>query len=47
LAGLQATCHEVGEALSLRYFRLAPSVEWSDAGRGGAILVAEGMGGGA
>lgn len=33
LAGLQATCRDVGEALSLRYFRLAPWVEWSDAGR--------------
>ena len=33
LAGLQTTCRDVGEALSLRYFRLAPWVEWSDAGR--------------
>jgi uncharacterized alpha-E superfamily protein len=33
LAGLQATCRDVGEALSLRYFRFAPWVEWSDAGR--------------
>jgi len=33
LAGLQATCRDVGEALALRYFRFAPWVEWSDAGR--------------
>ena len=33
LAGLQATCRDVGEALSLRYFRFAPWVEWSDASR--------------
>lgn len=46
LAGLQATCIEVGEALGLRYFRLAPWVEWSDAGRGSAVLVADGLGDG-
>ena len=43
LAGLQATCIEVGEALAVRYFRLAPWVEWSDAGRGGAVSVADGL----
>ena len=43
LAGLQSTCYDVGEALALRYFRLAPWVEWSDAGRVGAVLVAEGL----
>ena len=46
LAGLQATCCEVGEALGLRYFRLAPWVEWSDASRSGALLVADGLGDG-
>ena len=46
LAGLQTTCVEVGEALALRYFRLAPSVEWSDAGRVGAMSVADGLEGG-
>ena len=35
LAGLQATCRDVGEALALRYFRSAPWVEWSDAGGDG------------
>jgi uncharacterized alpha-E superfamily protein len=43
LAGLQTTCFEVAEALALRYFRLAPWVEWSDVGRGGALLVADGL----
>jgi len=43
LAGLQATCYEVGEALGLRYFRLAPWVAWTDAGRTGALLVADGL----
>jgi uncharacterized alpha-E superfamily protein len=43
LAGLQTTCHDVGEALALRYFRFSPWVEWTDAGQGGGILVAEGI----
>lgn len=44
LAGLQTTCFEVGEALSLRYFRLSPWVAWSDAGRGEPLLVSDGLG---
>jgi uncharacterized alpha-E superfamily protein len=49
LAGLQATCQDVGEALAVRYFRLAPWVEWSDATkpRAEAVVVAEALGGGA
>lgn len=43
LAGLQATCQDVGEALGLRYFRLTPWVEWSDAGDAGWMLVTEGV----
>ena len=33
LAGLQATCREVGEALAAQYFRPTLWVEWSDAGQ--------------
>src|SRR5689334_1012317 len=33
LAGLQATCRDVGEALSLQYFHVTPWVAWSDAGQ--------------
>ncbi|MFM9035403.1 MAG: alpha-E domain-containing protein [Mycobacterium sp.] len=43
LSGLQSICSEVGEALALRYFRLAPWVEWSDAGHTDAVVVAEGL----
>ncbi len=43
LSGLQTTCHEVGEALALRYFRLAPWVEWSDAGHAEAVVVADAL----
>ena len=32
LAGLQQTCSDVGEALSLQYFHVTPWVAWSDAG---------------
>ncbi len=46
LAGLQETCQEVGEALASRYFRFSPWVEWTDAGQGGGILVADGIKGG-
>ncbi|MGA3254894.1 MAG: alpha-E domain-containing protein, partial [Mycobacterium sp.] len=31
LAGFQATCREVGEALTLQYFHITPWVAWSDA----------------
>lgn len=41
LAGLQATCREVGEALAMQYFRPNLWVAWSDAGQGGAIEVGE------
>jgi uncharacterized alpha-E superfamily protein len=33
LAGLQRTCRDVGEALALQYFHIAPWVAWSDAGQ--------------
>ena len=39
LAGLQTTCYDVGEALSLQYFHVTPWVAWSDAGHS-ALLVA-------
>jgi uncharacterized alpha-E superfamily protein len=42
LAGLQSTCRDVGEALALRYFRFAPWVEWSDAGRSAEVPIEEG-----
>ena len=35
LAGLQATCRDVGEALAAQYFRPTLWVEWSDAGQAG------------
>jgi uncharacterized alpha-E superfamily protein len=41
LAGLQETCRDVGEALALRYFRFAPWVEWSDAGRSDELVSGE------
>jgi uncharacterized alpha-E superfamily protein len=47
LAGLQATCRDVGEALALRYFRFAPWVEWSDAGRSAELVSGEVEEGGA
>jgi uncharacterized alpha-E superfamily protein len=31
LAGLQRTCSDVGEALSLQYFHITPWVAWTDA----------------
>ena len=37
LAGLQATCRDVGEALALQYFRPTLWVAWSDAGQQLAI----------
>ena len=42
LAGLQKTCHDVGEALALRYFHSAPWVAWSDAGRNASLVIEEG-----
>jgi len=42
LAGLQATCRDVGEAVTLQYFYSAPWVAWSDAGHNGALVVEEG-----
>jgi uncharacterized alpha-E superfamily protein len=33
LAGLQNTCREVGEALALQYFHVAPWMAWSDIGQ--------------
>jgi hypothetical protein len=41
LAGLQKTCFDVGEALSLQYFHSAPWVAWTDAGRN-ALVIEEG-----
>ncbi|MUL64081.1 hypothetical protein BOO86_06350 [Mycobacterium sp. CBMA 234] len=40
LLGLQQSCREVGEALALDYFHLAPWVAWTDAGR--AVPATEG-----
>jgi uncharacterized alpha-E superfamily protein len=42
LAGLQQTCHDVGEALALQYFHSAPWVAWHDAGRDGSLVIEEG-----
>jgi uncharacterized alpha-E superfamily protein len=42
LAGLQATCRDVGEAVTLQYFYSAPWVAWSDAGHSGALVIEEG-----
>lgn len=42
LAGLQQTCYDVGEALSLQYFHAAPWVAWTDAGRRGGLVIEEG-----
>ncbi len=39
LAGLQATCRDVGEALALQYFHSAPWVAWTDAGQAAGSLV--------
>lgn len=41
LAGLQKTCSDVGEALALQYFHVAPWVAWTDAGRN-ALVIEEG-----
>ena len=42
LAGLQATCRDVGEALAAQYFRPTLWVEWSDAGRTGEFAIEDG-----
>src|SRR5206468_12117601 len=42
LAGLQQTCHDVGEALAVQYFHSAPWVAWHDAGHNGALVIEEG-----
>jgi uncharacterized alpha-E superfamily protein len=38
LAGLQQTCHDVGEALALQFFYSAPWVAWTDAGRNSLVI---------
>ncbi|KUI25385.1 alpha-E domain-containing protein [Mycobacterium sp. GA-2829] len=38
LAGLQKMCSEVGEALALQYFHVAPWVAWTDAGRNTLVI---------
>jgi uncharacterized alpha-E superfamily protein len=42
LAGLQRTCRDVGEALSLQYFNVTPWVAWSDAGERGRLATRQG-----
>jgi uncharacterized alpha-E superfamily protein len=42
LAGLQQTCHDVGEALAVQYFHSAPWVAWHDAGHNGSLVIEEG-----
>lgn len=42
LAGLQATCRGVGDALALQYFHAAPWVAWSDAGERRRLIVGRG-----
>jgi uncharacterized alpha-E superfamily protein len=37
LAGLQKTCHDVGEALAVQYFHAVPWVAWSDASQRGPL----------
>jgi uncharacterized alpha-E superfamily protein len=44
LAGLQETCREVGEALSLQYFHVTPWVAWSDASQRGRLVTRQGDG---
>lgn len=38
LAGLQGTCRDVGDALSLQYFHVTPWVAWSDAGHHAGLV---------
>ena len=42
LAGLQTTCYDVGEALSLQYFHVTPWVAWSDAGQSAQLIARNG-----
>jgi uncharacterized alpha-E superfamily protein len=42
LANLQKTCCDVGEALALQSFHAAPWVAWTDAGRGGSVVIEAG-----
>jgi uncharacterized alpha-E superfamily protein len=42
LAGLQETCSDVGEALSLQYFHVTPWVAWSDAGHNSQLVTRRG-----
>jgi uncharacterized alpha-E superfamily protein len=42
LAGLQRTCRDVGEALSLQYFHVTPWVAWSDAGQRAGLVNRQG-----
>jgi uncharacterized alpha-E superfamily protein len=42
LDGLQTTCRDVGDALALQYFHVAPWVAWSDAGERGRLLARKG-----
>ena len=42
LAGLQRTCRDVGEALSLQYFHVTPWVAWSDAGERARLVSMQG-----
>jgi uncharacterized alpha-E superfamily protein len=42
LAGLQKTCHDVGEALAVQYFHAVPWVAWSDTGRRDSLSTGRG-----
>ncbi|MEZ0350456.1 alpha-E domain-containing protein [Mycobacterium sp. pR1184] len=42
LAGLQTTCRDVGDALSLQYFHVTPWVAWSDAGNSASLVARNG-----
>ncbi|MBO0880461.1 MAG: alpha-E domain-containing protein [Mycobacterium sp.] len=42
LAGLQKTCHDVGEALAVQYFHAVPWVAWSDAGQRDSLSTVRG-----
>lgn len=42
LAGLQTTCRDVGDALSLQYFHVTPWVAWKDAGHSAALVARNG-----
>lgn len=42
LGGLQTTCSDVGDALSLQYFHPTPWVAWSDAGHSAGLVTQNG-----